>query len=92
MGDRAPEIAHSWADEIVELIYLGQATPIQATPADPNTVDFVTEAHKTAFIEYDPEGADALLDEMGLVDQDGDGFRDRFDGSNLTLDLQFSKL
>jgi peptide/nickel transport system substrate-binding protein len=77
-------------DEIVELVYLGQAEPIQATPADPNTVDFVTEAHKTAFIEYDPDRANELLDEMGLVDVDGDGFRDRLDGSNLTLDLQFA--
>jgi peptide/nickel transport system substrate-binding protein len=77
-------------EEIVELVYLGQAEPIQATPADPNTVNFVTEAHKTAFIEYDPEQANALLDEMGLVDADGDGFRDRLDGSNFTLDLQFA--
>jgi peptide/nickel transport system substrate-binding protein len=77
-------------EEIVELVFLGQAEPMQATPADPNTVDFVTEEHKTAFIEYDPDGANALLDEMGLTDQDGDGFRDRFDGSNLTLDLQFA--
>lgn len=76
--------------EIVELIYLGQAEPMQATPIDPNTVDFVTDAHKTAFIEYDPDQAIALLDEMGLVDVDGDGFRDRLDGSNFTLDLQFS--
>jgi peptide/nickel transport system substrate-binding protein len=68
-------------DEIVEAVYLGQAEPIQATPADPNTVNFVTEAHKTAFIEYDPDQAKALLDEMGLVDVDGDGFRDRLDGS-----------
>lgn len=77
-------------DEIVELIYLGQAEPMQATPVDPNTVSFVTEAHKTAFIDYDPDQAKALLDDMGLVDADGDGFRDRLDGSNLTLDLQFS--
>ncbi len=76
--------------EIVELVYLGQAEPMQATPADPNTVNFVTEAHKTAFIEYDPDAANALLDEMGLVDVDGDGFRDRLDGSKLTLDLQYS--
>lgn len=76
--------------EIVELIYLGQAEPIQATPADPNTVNFVTEAHRTAFTGYDPDQAIALLDEMGLVDVDGDGFRDRLDGSPLTLDLQFS--
>jgi peptide/nickel transport system substrate-binding protein len=77
-------------EEMVELIYLGQAKPIQATPADPNTVNFVTEEHKTAFTEYDPDGAKALLDEMGLVDVDGDGLRDRLDGSSLTLDLQFA--
>jgi peptide/nickel transport system substrate-binding protein len=77
-------------DEIVELVYLGQAEPIQATPADPNTVDFVSDEHKTAFIEYNPDQAIALLDEMGLVDADGDGLRDRLDGSPLTLDLQFS--
>ena len=76
--------------EIVELVYLGQAEPVQATPADPNTVNFVTEEHKTAFTEYDPDRANALLDEMGLVDVNNDGFRDRLDGSNLTLDLQFS--
>ena len=77
-------------DEIVELVYLGQAEPMQYTPVDPNTVDFVTEEHKTAFIEYDPEQANALLDEMGLVDLDGDGYRDRLDGEKFTLDLQFS--
>lgn len=77
-------------DEIVELVYLGQAEPMQLTPADPNTVDFVSEEHKTAFIEYDPDKANALLDEMELVDIDGDGFRDRLDGENLTLDLQFT--
>jgi len=76
--------------EIVEAVYLGQATPMQATPADPNTVSFVTEAHKSAFIEHDPEQANALLDEMGLADTDGDGFRERADGSNLTLELQFA--
>ena len=76
--------------EIVELVYLGQAEPVQATPADPNTVNFVTAEHLSSFVDYDPEGAMALLDEMGLVDADGDGFRDRPDGSNFTLDLQFS--
>ena len=76
--------------EMVELVYLGQASPVQATPADPNTVNFVTDDHKSAFIEYDVDGANALLDEMGLVDADGDGFRDRLDGSDLVLDLQFS--
>ena len=77
-------------DEIVELIYLGQAEPMQFTPFDPNTVDFITKEQKTAFIEYDPGRANALLDEMGLVDMDGDGFRERLDGEKFTLDLQFT--
>ena len=77
-------------DEIVELIYLGQAEPMQATPADPNTVNFVTEEHQNAFIEYDLDRANALLDEMGLVDVDGDGFRERADGSVLAIELQYS--
>jgi len=77
-------------DEIVELVYLGQAEPMQATPADPNTVTFVTEEHKKAFVDYDVNTANALLDEMGLKDVDGDGFRERLDGSNLTIELQYS--
>ena len=77
-------------EEIVEVIYLGQANPVQATPADPNTVNFVTADHLTAFTDYDPDAANALLDEMGLMDVDGDGLRDRLDGENLTLELQFS--
>jgi peptide/nickel transport system substrate-binding protein len=77
-------------DEIAELIYLGQAEPMQFTPIDPNTVDFITNEQKTAFIEYDPGRANALLDKMGLVDVDSDGFRDRLDGEKFTLDLQFS--
>ena len=76
-------------DEIVETVYLGQAEPMQATPADPNTVSFVTQDQLTAFIEYDPDRANALLDEMGLKDVDGDGFRERPDGSNLTILLQY---
>jgi peptide/nickel transport system substrate-binding protein len=76
--------------EIVEAVYLGQATPMQATPADPNTVSFVTEEHKNAFIEFDPALANSLLDEMGLADTNGDGLRERADGSNLTINLQFS--
>jgi len=34
---------------------------------------------------FDPERAMQMLDEAGYVDQDGDGFRDRPDGSPLTI-------
>ncbi|HID53426.1 MAG TPA: ABC transporter substrate-binding protein [Anaerolineae bacterium] len=77
-------------DEMNEIVYLGQGKPMQATPADPNTVSFVTEEHLNSFIEYDPDQANALLDEMGLVDTDGDGFRERPDGESLVVLLEFS--
>ena len=77
-------------NEINEIIYLGQGTPMQSTPADPNTVSFVTEDHLTAFTEFDPDQANALLDEMGLVDVDGDGFRERLDGEPFVVLIEFS--
>lgn len=77
-------------DELNEIVYLGQGVPQQSTPADPNTVAFVTEDHLNAFIQYDPELANSLLDEMGVVDADGDGFRDRLDGSSLVIQIVFS--
>lgn len=76
--------------EIAELVYLGQGEPMQYVPADHNTVDFVQDDHLNAFIVYDPGRANALLDEMGLVDVDSDSFRERLDGEKLTLDLQFA--
>ena len=61
-------------DEINELIYFGQGVPQQATPIDPNTVGFVTDEQLSAFTGYDPDGAQALLDEMGL-EPDSEGCR-----------------
>lgn len=77
-------------DEVNEIVYLGQGVPQQSVPAEPSTVNFVTEEHLTAFTQYDPEMANSLLDEMGIVDANGDGFRDRPDGSSLVLQLVFS--
>jgi peptide/nickel transport system substrate-binding protein len=69
---------------------LGQGQPEQVVPADPRTVTFVSEENLKAFIDYNPEAAQKLLDEMGLVDKDGDGLRDRSDGKPLVIRLQFS--
>lgn len=44
---------------------------------------------RDAYIEYDPERAAALLDEIGVIDADGDGFRDFPDGSPLELRVEF---
>lgn len=48
------------------------------------------EKWANSYIQYDPEQAKAWLDEIGVVDKDGDGWRDRPDGTRLQLivDLQ----
>ncbi|MDA0672249.1 MAG: ABC transporter substrate-binding protein, partial [Cyanobacteria bacterium] len=77
-------------EEINELVFFGLGTPAQYTAVDPNTVNFVTEEQKTYLIEFDTDKANELLDDMGLVDADGDGTRDRLDGSPLVINLQFA--
>jgi len=77
-------------EEINELVYLGQGEPQQSVPADPNTVGFVTDEHLNTLIQYDPDMANQLLDEMGLTDSDNDGVRERPDGQPLVLQLAFS--
>jgi peptide/nickel transport system substrate-binding protein len=39
----------------------------------------------SSYIEYDTEKAKSLLDALGVVDKDGDGFRERPDGTKLQL-------
>jgi peptide/nickel transport system substrate-binding protein len=40
--------------------------------------------------EHDPAKANALLDEVGMKDTDGDGFRELPNGDKLVLNLQFA--
>jgi peptide/nickel transport system substrate-binding protein len=79
-------------EEINDIVYLGQATPMQSTPAHPRTVTFVPEAYLNAFTDHDPERANSLLDQMGLLDSDGDGVRERPDGEPLAIRLTFNSL
>lgn len=76
---------------INDIVALGLATPRQAT-LSPESAEFQSEAGKKVYdewanldIEHDPEQAAAYLDEIGVVDADGDGFRDRPDGTPLEL-------
>lgn len=77
-------------DEINEIVYLGQGTPMQGVPAEPKTVSFISEEMLTRDIAYDVETANALLDEMGLADSNGDGVRERPDGKPLVVRLVYS--
>ncbi len=78
-------------NRINDIVALGLATPRQAT-LSAESAEFQSEAGKKVYdewanldIEHNPEQAAAYLDEIGVVDADGDGFRDRPDGTPLEL-------
>ena len=59
---------------IIDVLYVGQAEPWQIAPRKGS--GFYNEQLAKQYTEYDLEKAKALLDEMGLVDKDGDGWRE----------------
>jgi ABC-type transport system substrate-binding protein len=61
----------------------GSALPAQS-PIVPHTYGY-DPAYKSETSDYDPARARALLDLFGYVDRDGDGWRERPDGSPLVL-------
>ncbi|MEM7797735.1 MAG: ABC transporter substrate-binding protein [Chloroflexota bacterium] len=75
-------------DEINELVYFGLATPSQAAPTPDSA--FYEPWMTSYFAEFDPEAANALLDEMGLDQRDSDGFRLMPSGEVLFLNFQVS--
>ncbi len=67
----------------IELARRGQAIPAQSI-AVPHTSGY-DPAFRSEMSEYDPARSRALLDTYGYVDRDGDGWRERPDGSPLLL-------
>jgi peptide/nickel transport system substrate-binding protein len=76
-------------DELNETAYFGQGVPAQYTGFSP-VPDFVDDKWSSFAAEYDADGAKALLDEIGMADTDGDGFRELPNGDKLVLNLQFA--
>lgn len=76
-------------DEINETVYFGLGTPQQYVGFSP-LPDYVDAEWISHEIEFDADRANALLDEVGLVDADGDGDRDLPNGDPFILDWQFS--
>ena len=68
---------------LIAYAYNGQGGLAQS-PLLPNTSAYDPKL-KSEFGDYDPARAKALLDLYGYVDRDGDGWRDRPDGSPLVL-------
>ncbi len=61
--------------ELNETVYFGLGTPHQYIGILPKP-EFTDDKWMTYFTEYDPDRANALLDEVGMADSDGDGFRE----------------
>lgn len=76
-------------DDLNEAAYFGQGEPRQYIGFSP-APDFVDPKWITYATEYDLDGAKALLDEVGMVDKDGDGFRELPNGDNFVLNMQFA--
>ena len=76
-------------DEINEVAFFGLGTPGQSVAFSP-TPDFVDPKWEQHFAQYDPDMAKGLLDEVGMVDTDGDGFRELPNGDKIVLNLQFA--
>ncbi|MBL8288543.1 MAG: bicyclomycin resistance protein [Rubrivivax sp.] len=69
----------------IRLMRRGLAIPAQG-PIVPHTTGYDPK-FKSEMSEYSPSRAKALLDLHGYVDRDGDGWREKPDGTPLTLEI-----
>ncbi len=76
-------------EEINEKIYFGKGRIIQATVSP--DCSYYKDAWGNAFIEYDPDGANELLDEMGLAWDADNQWRLRSDGDPLAIVMQYNQ-
>ena len=76
-------------DEINKVAYFEMGEPRQYTGFSPNP-DFVDPKWAQHFTQFDPKLANSLLDEIGMKDTDGDGFRELPNGEKIVVNLQFS--
>ncbi|MCG6904446.1 MAG: ABC transporter substrate-binding protein [Rhodobacter sp.] len=76
-------------DELNETSFFGQGEPKQYIGFSP-TPDFVDPALTSYYAQYDPDLARKLLDEIGMVDTNGDGTRELPNGDAIVLNMQFA--
>jgi len=73
--------------EINDIVYFGQARPMQYTVME-GSKHYQPEFAES-YVEYDPERANALLDEMGMQERDGDGWRLHPDGETFRFAIEY---
>ena len=76
-------------DELNEVGFFGQGTPQQYIGFSPKP-GFVSDKWHSYMAEFDKAGANARLDDMGMKDVDGDGFRELPNGDKLVLNMNFA--
>jgi peptide/nickel transport system substrate-binding protein len=74
--------------EVQEVVFLGTGVIRQAAP-NPECSYFKKEWEDYC-VEYDPDKANALLDELGLDQRDSDGYRLRPDGETLHINIELT--
>ena len=70
---------------LIRLLYRGQGIPAQSLLI-PHTSGYDPK-FKSEMGDHDPSRAKALLDLYGFIDRDGDGLRERPDGSRLSIEV-----
>ncbi len=83
--------------QLLKMLYFNMGEPTTGTMS-PKAAEFhrseegqnLYEEWRDSYVSYEPERAKALLDAIGVVDQDGDGWRDMADGGKLTLRIDYA--
>ena len=75
--------------EINEVAFFGLGVEKQYIGFSPRP-EYVDAKWESHFAQYDPAMAKKLLDEVGMVDKDGDGFRELPNGDKIVLNMQFA--
>jgi len=91
--DRRFRLALSLAidrEEINDILYYGRAVPRQTTVIP--TSQYYEPSLERMNIEHDPRRARALLDEIGMIDRNGDGRREHPDGERVDITIEYHEI
>jgi len=75
-------------EELNEVAFFGQGEPMAYLGFSP--IPEFAEEFRAVGTEFDPDGAKAALDAIGMLDTDGDGFRELPNGDKIVLNVQFA--
>ena len=73
---------------IIDADYNGLGVPAQVAP-EPGTPFYEPRLY-TSFVEFDPDRARRLLDDLGLTERDAEGYRMFADGTRMSFTLSYS--